>query len=323
MLHGEGIELLVDLIVGLPGDTPDDVLRGNGLPRCEWSCAEAQVFPALAPARYRHARQRRAGWGALRSGPALPGTANRDLQRGCVATDVARRRGAARAPPGRVARRTWLVPPRGVRFTGPSAQHVALWFRGPDLFARRAEILRAIDGRLRLDPYAMLDVVLCPQEPFPLDLLDLLRAPLPGRAPSYVSRALAHRGEDLQRRISIVLRHPQPRDWVDVVRGRAQVFQERTARDALREAEELGATLPGARITAPSMRRRSRSLPAGPTPIPSLSRIRRWSCSGPGACWASATLAEPAHSGLSTVCRRSRSTGWMKTNFTPNVVARR
>jgi len=55
----------------------------------------------------------------------------------------------------------------------------------------------------------------------------------------------------LQRRISVVLRHAQPRDWVDALRGRAQVFQERTARDALREAEELGVTLPGARITGP------------------------------------------------------------------------
>src|SRR5205085_1216545 len=28
LLHGAGIELLVDLIIGLPGDTPDDVSRG-------------------------------------------------------------------------------------------------------------------------------------------------------------------------------------------------------------------------------------------------------------------------------------------------------
>ena len=28
MLHSEGIELLVDLIVGLPGDTSGDVMRG-------------------------------------------------------------------------------------------------------------------------------------------------------------------------------------------------------------------------------------------------------------------------------------------------------
>src|SRR5207302_2192249 len=45
LLHGAGIELLVDLIIGLPGDTPDDVSRGvdflleNGLH------GEAQVFP--------------------------------------------------------------------------------------------------------------------------------------------------------------------------------------------------------------------------------------------------------------------------------------
>jgi len=45
----------------------------------------------------------------------------------------------------------------------------------------------------------------------------------------------------LQRRISVVLRHPHPRDWVDAVRGKAQVFPGADARDALRGPEDLGA----------------------------------------------------------------------------------
>ncbi|HZR07110.1 MAG TPA: radical SAM protein, partial [Myxococcales bacterium] len=45
MLHDEGIELLVDLIVGLPGDTPDDVLRGMDFLDANGLAAEAQVFP--------------------------------------------------------------------------------------------------------------------------------------------------------------------------------------------------------------------------------------------------------------------------------------
>src|SRR5258708_12926337 len=45
MLHGEGIELLVDLIIGLPGDTPDDVLRGMDFLDAHGLAAEAQVFP--------------------------------------------------------------------------------------------------------------------------------------------------------------------------------------------------------------------------------------------------------------------------------------
>src|SRR5207248_2760294 len=45
MLHGEGIELLVDLIVGLPGDAPDDVLRGVEFLDTHGLAEEAQVFP--------------------------------------------------------------------------------------------------------------------------------------------------------------------------------------------------------------------------------------------------------------------------------------
>src|SRR5207237_5647919 len=45
LLHEHGIELLVDLIVGLPGDTAGDVLRGVDFLQENGLGAEAQVFP--------------------------------------------------------------------------------------------------------------------------------------------------------------------------------------------------------------------------------------------------------------------------------------
>jgi hypothetical protein len=131
----------------------------------------------------------------------------------------------------------------------PGAQHLAFWFAAPDLFERRKAILAAVDARLALDPYATLDVVLCPETPFPIDLLEAIRARLAGGPQSYFSRALAHRGEDLQRRIAVVLRGGFAPDWVEAIRGHAQVFRDRTAGEALRDAEDIGAGLPGARIT--------------------------------------------------------------------------
>ncbi|HYY51853.1 MAG TPA: hypothetical protein VE755_03220, partial [Myxococcales bacterium] len=136
----------------------------------------------------------------------------------------------------------------GFAAQAPGAQHMALWFESADLFARRGEILRAIDARLRLDPYATLDVVLSPEAVFPLDLVDAIRRRLDDAPASYVSRALAHRGEDLQRRIAVVLREPQPADWIDALRERVQVFRDQSAREALCGAERLGADLPGARV---------------------------------------------------------------------------
>lgn len=250
VLHGEGVELLVDLIVGLPGDGPDDVLRGmdwlddNGL------AGEAQVFPL-----------------SLLPGTAMRATAEADG----VVFDA--------APPYRVLRtagfsaealaQTFLAAeerlgrrldewPRphltdaaaldGFSPQRPGPQHAALWFRGADLFGRRAQILAAVEARLRLDPYATLDVVLCPEEPFPLDLLTLLRRRLAAAQPSYASRALAHRGEDLQRRLCVVLRGQWDDDFVLAARAEAQVFRETTAEGALRAAEQLGAELPGALV---------------------------------------------------------------------------
>ncbi|HEY2030880.1 MAG TPA: radical SAM protein [Myxococcales bacterium] len=249
MLHGEGIELLVDLIVGLPGDTPDDVLRGmdwldeNGL------AGEAQVFPL-----------------SLLPGTAMRATAAED---GVEFED---------APPYRV-RRTRTFTPDALRETlrsaeerlqrrldewprphlcdggldgfapqRPGPQHAAAWFSGRDLFERRSEVLSSIEARLLLDPYATLDVVLSPQNPFPLDLLELIRNRLDRAPQSYASRALAHRGEDLQRRLAVVLRDDFDRDWVDAVRAHAQVFRDQPIRAALRDVARLGDDLPGARI---------------------------------------------------------------------------
>jgi hypothetical protein len=130
----------------------------------------------------------------------------------------------------------------------PGAQHVALWLEGEDLFATREGVLRAVDARLAVDPHATLDVVLAPRRQFPLDLLDLLRARLDSAPRSYASRALALRGEDLQRRIAVVLRGEPAPDWADAVSRLVPVFRDQRMATALRDAERLGRDLPGARI---------------------------------------------------------------------------
>jgi tRNA A37 methylthiotransferase MiaB len=251
MLHGEGIELLVDLIIGLPGDTPDDVLRGMDFLDANGLADEAQVFPL-----------------SLLPGTAMRATAVEDGVEFDPAPPYRVRRTAEFSPKllrdtllkaeARLGRRLdeWprphLVGPGldGFAPQQPGAQHVAIWFKGRDLFARRAEIFAAVEQRLRLDPYATLDLVLAPEEPFPLDLLELVRARFHKATPSYVSRALSHRGEDLQRRVAVVL----PRgalfdlDWIEAVREKAQVFRDQPLREALRDAEKLGVELPGARV---------------------------------------------------------------------------
>jgi tRNA A37 methylthiotransferase MiaB len=249
MLHGEGIELLVDLIIGLPGDTPDDVLRGMDFLDAHGLAAEAQVFPlSLLPGTAMRAT-------AMEDGVVFDPAPPYRVQRTAAFSEDALR-ATLLAAEARLGRRLdeWPRPHLvdggldGFSPQAPGAQHVALWFEGRDLFARRAEIAAALDLRLRIDPYATLDVVLAPEEPFPLDLLELVRARLDSGTPSYVSRVLALRGEDLARRIAVVLRGAFDPDWIEAIREKAQVFREQTAAEGLRDAERLGVELPGARI---------------------------------------------------------------------------
>ena len=255
MLHGEGIELLVDLIIGLPGDTPEDVLRGMDFLEAHGLAAEAQVFPlSLLPGTAMRAT-------ALEDGVVFDPAPPYRVQRTAAFSPEALRSTLLEAE-ARLGRRLdeWPRPHLidggldGFGAQAPGAQHVALWFEGRDLFARRAEIAAAIEKRLRLDPYATLDVVLAPEETFPLDLLDQVRAQLDAGAPSYVSRALAHRGENLQRRIAVVLRRRFDPDWIEAIREKAQVFREQSIAAALREAEQLGVELPGARVVGAAPR---------------------------------------------------------------------
>src|SRR4051812_48311800 len=262
MLHDEGIELLVDLIVGLPGDGPDDVARGvdflleNGLG------GEAQVFPlSLLPGT---AMRATAADDGVVFDPAPPYRVTRT-----ATMSEEQIRAALAQAEERLGRRLDEVPrPHLVDAPGdppdvfhvdldapiapavPGAQHVALWLEGNDLFAARDAALRAIDARLAIDPHATLDVVLAPRREFPLDLLDRLRARLDSAPRSWSARALAWRGEDSQRRIVVVLRGEASPGWIEAVRALVPVFRDQRMASALRNAERLGADLPAARIVS-------------------------------------------------------------------------
>ncbi len=265
MLHDEGIELLVDLIIGLPGDTPDDVSRGMEFLDRHGLAGEAQVFPlSLLPGTAMRATAAEDG---VEFDPAPPyrvrrtaGFTEEELLETLLKAEqqLGRRLDEWPRPhlvsePGAVADVFHVGGPQG-----PGARHAALWFSGSDLFGRREELRRALDERLAIDPYATLDVVLAPSTPFPLDLIDSLRVQLSRAVPSYVSRAIAHRGEDLQRRIAVVLRNGGsgagvsfPRDWIDAVREKAQVFVEQSYDTAAASARRLGHEEPGALVVGP------------------------------------------------------------------------
>jgi hypothetical protein len=220
MLHDVGISLLVDLIVGLPGDTADDVARGVDFLLRHDLGDEAQVFPlALLPGTAMRADAERDG---VTFDPVPPyrvrrtATMTEDAWQSAffAAEEQLGRRLDEFPRPHLVAPEEPPNPPdvfvldldvqAGIT-AKPGAQHVALWLRADDLFERRGRVVRAVGARLAVDPYATLDVVLAPRGPFALNVLDVVRDRLRAGVPSYLSRVLAHRGEDLQRRLVVVI----------------------------------------------------------------------------------------------------------------------
>jgi hypothetical protein len=270
MLHDHGIELLVDLIVGLPGDTADDVARGidflieNGLGD------EAQVFPlSLLPGTPMRATAEADG---VSFDPAPPYRLRRtatmsedDWREALFSAEEALGRRLDEYP------RPHLVEPTGqvvpdppdvfvvdlddpspsiAGAAGAGAQHAALWLVGTDLAGGRDRIIRALGSRLERDPYATLDVVLRAMGPVPGSLLRAIGETLRGAKPSYLSRVLAHRGEDLQRRLVVVL--PAGAEMgpeaLEELMELVPVYRDQSLRQAAEDAARLGEGLPNARV---------------------------------------------------------------------------
>ena len=263
LLHDVGIELLVDLIVGLPGDSADDVMRGIDFLNEHGLADEAQVFAlSLLPGTAMRATAAQDGVEFDRAPPyRVLRTSTMDTRTLRTTLELAEQRLERRLDelprPHLVERSAREQMPDVFHLNldapgsaPPGAQHVAVWFDGLDLFARRAAIGQAIDARLAVDPYATLDVVLVARCEFPLDLIDFVRARLAAGAPSYLSRTLALRGEDLQRRIAIVI--PVEAEvspgWIDAAGELVPVFRDQSLRQAAADAEARGDSLPAARV---------------------------------------------------------------------------
>ncbi len=272
MLRERGIDLLVDLIVGLPGDTADDVLRGADFLLEHGLGDSAQVFPlSVLPGT------------AMRAGASQDGLVfdthppyRVDRTASMSREEIEQTFFAVEDRLGRMLDefpRPYLVDPlegaeprdvvtldvdapdaasvAAVQF--PGAEHLSLWILGRDLWAARDTVRRAVEARLSVDPYSMLDVVLAPSQRFPIDLLDLLELELRSAVPSYASRVLRHRGVDAQRRISVVMRRgiQWPEEYLRFLRARAEVYEEMTITQAIERAGDLGESRLAARVVGP------------------------------------------------------------------------
>jgi hypothetical protein len=105
----------------------------------------------------------------------------------------------------------------------PSFRHGAIRLRAADLWAHRGEIARLVERRRAADPYCVLDVILLPGRPFPLDLLDSVRSL--DREVDYGGRVARLHGFDGNLRVSVLVEDWKafPAEWLEEAAGSCPV----------------------------------------------------------------------------------------------------
>lgn len=243
MLAGEGMELLLDLIIGLPGDKPDDVERGihffleHGLG--EW----VQAFPlSVLPGTAMRRDAEKEGLSFMPTPPyriiQTPTFSPRDLTESLYfAEDLLERRLDEFPRPFLCAGlsnkndRMDLVftdsrnhSASGKNFVSESSlsswsgsRHHSVWFHTEDLSKDLSRILFLIEERITAEPFCTVDFVLpLVSVPKPKEMAKLVSI-LETKRNSYLSRTLAHRGENLQHRLVFVFdgSHSELNNWRD------------------------------------------------------------------------------------------------------------
>ena len=95
----------------------------------------------------------------------------------------------------------------------PSVRHGSIRITSDDPWARRKLLLEFVRTRLQADPYCVLDVILCPEKEFPLDLVSMVREL--DSIVDYSGRTAMALGRQGNLRICILLKSSKRfrRDW--------------------------------------------------------------------------------------------------------------
>lgn len=218
-LKNAGVSPVIDIILDLPGDTPGDAVRTAHMIRDRGLEKHVQVFYlSILPGTVM--RQHFTG-GYMPRPPYYrvfnDGTDGFDEAREEIADIVGYDLDLAERPllfdgwPG-----TELIDLDAdplLSRSMPSFRHGSIRITSDDPWARRVLLLEFVRTRLQADPYCVLDVILCPQKEFPLDLVDMIRGlDNPADYSGRTARALGRQGN---LRISILLKTSEcfQRNW--------------------------------------------------------------------------------------------------------------
>ena len=130
------------------------------------------------------------------------------------------------------------------------ARHFSFRFRGLDLYQKKDMIFNLISDKINKDPYCTLDIILIPMNSFPLNLVEELKYFLLKFPESYQSRVLSHRNENYQRRIGILF--PEnflfSQSFFYELNSLVTVFQDMEMESVIKNIKYIGRELPSCRI---------------------------------------------------------------------------
>lgn len=264
ILKSLGIDLLLDLIIGLPGDSPSDVLRGiEFFRKYELEEFVQAFFLSVLPGTKLRLDAAKEG---LVYNPYPPYRVIRtdtfseiELIETFFAAEEGLDRRLDEYPRPNLVK---FIPDSNDTFSAdlndelsddffrPAARHSTVYFSSRNLYEKKDRMIQIIRKKIELDPFCTMDFVLCTDVEFPVDLFDVLKSVLNQMFPNYLKRVLSHRGEDLQHRVSVLIseNHSCREGWILEMMKILPVFQDMRSEKAVRFVKKLGYSIPGARI---------------------------------------------------------------------------
>ncbi|MCB1141109.1 MAG: B12-binding domain-containing radical SAM protein [Leptospiraceae bacterium] len=260
-----GIDLLLDIIIGLPGDKPEDVVRGIEFFRDKGLEEYVQAFYlSVLPGTELRKTAHLETIEYLKTPPYRILKSNYFTENDLIdvfreSEELLDRRMDEYPRPHLIDERVdsndiyrldlndltdWNILKR------PSALHYRIWIEGTPRDSILSTIQKIIKIRTDIDPFCILDLVLCTSDLLPIDLLEDLKNQLDNLPLSYLSRTLLHRNENMQRRLVLLFEKGIriPKSYLDELDTGIQVFQNMELDFVLKHLDGLGDRYPSARI---------------------------------------------------------------------------
>lgn len=257
MLVEEGIDLLLDLIIGLPGDSPQDVLEGINFFQRYALEDYLQVFPlsVLPGTAMRHtANSQKIEY--------LPTPPYRVIQtpsfpKGTIAQTLLEVEELLQSRIDEVPRPHLIEPTYKITHLENTfthfeklERHSAVWFEIDEPPKYLKSIQKLIQQIVDKEPFITLDFVFYTNQILPFHFLWEMRNFLNTFRMNYLKYSLSHRNEDMQHRLVLLFKeevkiHP---NYLEDLFPICHVYQDMSISRAIKLGEKLGLEFPNARI---------------------------------------------------------------------------